>query len=209
MRYNKILGVSCPLNETGMPDLSVGIANSAKDIVNVFKRYPAAKVVFVVMAQPLADFAPPIRICTFSSDNKMTALDVKRRHTFIEDCLKSKGLERLAFGSDGDTREMKFMLQHMGLGMELTSLPCGKNSEEYLFFKQCPGFACQVLDTDFAIQDVPHIATKLRTRFLKNELIPLGNYVATPNDLQVLLEQKSKEKSLIRQGIQDTQLVFL
>ena len=202
-RYNKVLGFSSPLGENGLPDPSVGIVNSARDIVHIFEKYSAAKVVFVVMAQPLADFAPPIRICTFASDNKMTAADVKRRHDFINKCLKEAGIERLATGSDGDTREMKFMLQHIGIGMQLSDLNFSKESDEYQFFKKCPGFACNVLDTDFVVQDVPHILTKLRTKLLKNDLIPLGNYVATSNDLQALFEQRSKDKLVIRKGIKN------
>ena len=62
--------------------------------------YPPATVEFVIMAQPLADSAPPIRIGTFASNNKMTSLDVKRRHTFINKCLKEAGLERIMTGSD-------------------------------------------------------------------------------------------------------------
>ncbi|KAK4009281.1 hypothetical protein OUZ56_018397 [Daphnia magna] len=103
-------------------------------------------------------------------------------------------------GSDGDSREMKFMLQHLGLGMRVSYLKYSKYSDEYRFFQLCPGFVCNIICSDFVIQDVPHIATKLRTKLLKPELIPLGNYVATANDLQCLLEQRSKEKTLIRQG---------
>ena len=96
---------------------------------------------------------------------------------------------------------MKFMLQHSKLGMCISNLPHSKTSDEYRFFKLCPGLACNILNTDFVIQDFPHIATKLKTRLLKCELIPLGDYVATANDLQCLLEQRSKEKTLIRQGL--------
>ncbi len=58
----------------------------------------------------------------------------------------------------------------------------------------CPGFACNVLTSDFVVQDVPHILTKFKTKFLKPDLITLGDYVATSNDLQCLLQQRSKEK---------------
>lgn len=201
LRYNSILGGSLPLGESGLPDPDGGVVNSAMDIIQNLKLYPAATVKFVIMAQPLADSAPPIRIGTFASDNKMTSLDVKRRHAFINERLKQAGLERVMTGSDGDSREMKFMLQHLGLGMHVSYLKYSKNSDEYRFFQLCPGFVCNIICSDFVIQDVPHIATKLRTKLLKPELIPLGNYVATANDLQYLLEQRSKQKTLIRQGL--------
>jgi len=133
-RYNAILGGSLPLDSTGLPDPEAGLVNSTMDIVNYFERIPAAKVEFVIMAQPVADFAPPVRIGTFASDNKMTALDVKRRHSSIKSCLEKAGIERVMTGSDGDTREMKFMIQHIGLGMRLCDLPFSKQSDEYRFF---------------------------------------------------------------------------
>ncbi|KZS05272.1 Uncharacterized protein APZ42_031620 [Daphnia magna] len=69
---------------------------------------------------PLADSAPPVRIGTFASNNKMTSRDVKRRHVFINKRLKEAGLERVR-----------------------------KNSDEYCFFKLYPGLACNILETDF------------------------------------------------------------
>ncbi|KZR99702.1 Uncharacterized protein APZ42_004334, partial [Daphnia magna] len=154
------------------------------------------KVIFVIMAQPMADFAPPVRICTFASDNKMTALDVKNRQHYIKEHLKSVGIEMVASGSDGDTREMKFMLQNSGLGVQLSVFT--KDTDDYRFFAKCKGFACLIRMSDFDFQDVPHIITKLRNKFLKTDIIALGDYVATPNDLHILIEQKSKEKTLIR-----------
>ena len=86
------------------------------------------------------------------------------------------------------------MVQLLGLGMCLSNLPHSKNCDEYRFFKLYPGLACNVLETDFVIQDVPHITTKLKMKLVKPELFPLGDYVATANDLQCLLEQRSNEK---------------
>jgi hypothetical protein len=100
------------------------------------------------MAQSMADFSPPVRIGTFASDNKMTALDVKNRHYYIKERLKSVGIEINASGSDGDTREMIFMLQNSGLGVQLSDFT--KDTDDYRFFalfgclisisKMCPIF---------------------------------------------------------------------
>ncbi|KAK4009282.1 hypothetical protein OUZ56_018398 [Daphnia magna] len=70
LRYNSILGGSLPLGESGLPDPDGDVVNSAMDIIQNFKLYPAATVQFVIMAQPLADSAPPIRTGIFASDNK-------------------------------------------------------------------------------------------------------------------------------------------
>ncbi|KAK4028126.1 hypothetical protein OUZ56_017304 [Daphnia magna] len=80
----------------------------------------------------------------------MTSRDVKRKHAFINKRFKEAGLERVISGSDGDTREMKFMLQHLGFSTCLSNLPHSKNSDEYRFFKLCPGLACNILETDFS-----------------------------------------------------------
>lgn len=50
------------------------------DIIQYFKLYSAASVKFVIMTQLLADSAPPVRIGSFASNNKIASLDVKRRH---------------------------------------------------------------------------------------------------------------------------------
>jgi hypothetical protein len=191
LRYNAILGGSLPLRKTGLPDPKSGVVNSVSNITNYFKLYNPAKVFFAIMAQSMADFSPPVRIGTFASDNKMTALDVKNRHYYIKERLKSVGIEINASGSDGDTREMIFMLQNSGLGVQLSDFT--KDTDDYRFFAKCKVFACLIRMSDFDLQDVPHIFTKLRNKFFKTDIIALGDYIATPNDLRILIEQKSKK----------------
>jgi hypothetical protein len=53
----------------------------------------------------------------------MESLDVKNRHTYITQCLKEMGIEVIANGSDGDSREMKFMLEQTFLGRPISSFP--------------------------------------------------------------------------------------
>ena len=206
-RYNSILGGILPLEKTGLPDPKGGVVNSVADVMQYFKQNPPAKVVFVIMAQPLADFSPPVRIGTFASDNRMTTADVKNRNDYIKECLNKAGIEIVANGSDGDTREMKCMLQNAGLGISITHY--SKDTDEYLFFKKCSGlFVSFIKLSGFDFQDVPHIITKLRNKLLKNHIIALGDYVATPNDLQVLVDRKTKEKTLIRKGCCILKLFF-
>ena len=117
MRYNSILGGNFPLEKKGLPDPKGGVVNSVGDVMRYFKNNQPAKVIFVIMAQPLADFSSPVRIGTFASDNRITAADGKNRNEFIKECLNEAGIELVANGSDGDTREMKCMLQNAGLGI--------------------------------------------------------------------------------------------
>ncbi len=81
----------------------------------------------------MADGTPAIRIGTFASENKMTSLDVKNRHTYVKECLKKAEIDVIANGSDGDSREIKFMLEHTGIGMKISDFP--KNSEEWVLLK--------------------------------------------------------------------------
>ena len=102
----------------------------------------------MIMAQSAIDFSPPVRIGTCASDNKMTSLDVKRRHTYIKKFGEEKGLEVVANGSDGDIREMKFMLEHSGIVMTMSDY--NKNSEEYRFLKMCIVLlSCEIKMSDF------------------------------------------------------------
>ncbi|KAK4009198.1 hypothetical protein OUZ56_018307 [Daphnia magna] len=126
-RYNSILGGSLRLEKTGLPDPKGFVINSVSDKLKYFKQNEPAKVIFVIMAQPLADFSTPVRIVTFASNNRMTALDVKNRHDYIKECLKKAELELVANGSDGDSREIKYggisILKYdfkNDLGVELT-----------------------------------------------------------------------------------------
>ena len=178
--------------------------NSVSDIIEYFELNKPANVVYVIMAQPMADGASPMCIGTFASDNRGTALDVKRRRAYISNRLAEEHLEMVAYGTDGDTREMKCELESSAVGITLKELSTtlSKESEEFLFFKKCSGlFACAIKHTDLNFQDTIHIATKLRNKFVKHHLIPLGSYAAIPNDLHCLFDQKSEEKIRIRKGV--------
>ena len=68
-KTNSIVGLGLPLANNGLPDRSVATANLADDIHQAIKKYDRASVIFVVMAQPLSDGYPAIRICYFGSNN--------------------------------------------------------------------------------------------------------------------------------------------
>ncbi len=58
----------------------------------------------VMLAQPLGDGIPPMRICSFSNDNSFTATDVKNRLDTIVSLLKEKGISVLTYSPDRDSR---------------------------------------------------------------------------------------------------------
>ncbi|EFX66796.1 hypothetical protein DAPPUDRAFT_116010, partial [Daphnia pulex] len=83
---------SLPVRETGLPDAAGSVVYSAIDIIQYFKLYPAAPVQFVIMAQPIGDSAPPVRIGTFASNNKMIMITSINLPAFANDCRTSKHL---------------------------------------------------------------------------------------------------------------------
>lgn len=70
----------------------------------MFSTYKRATVIIVIMTQPLGDGIPPMRICSFGSDNSFTATDVKNRLDTIVSLLKEKGISVLTYSTDGDSR---------------------------------------------------------------------------------------------------------
>ena len=56
----------------GLPDSSAASVNSAQDSVSLFERLDRATSVMVVMAQPIDDKYPAVRINSFGSNNKFS-----------------------------------------------------------------------------------------------------------------------------------------
>ena len=65
----------------------------------MFCNYQRASSIMVIMAQPLAINAGPVRICYFATNNKFTASDVENRIAYVTSELKKKrDLGRYLFG---------------------------------------------------------------------------------------------------------------
>ena len=65
LKLNSVIGFNLPLGASGLPDGSMSVVKSAVDIVKMFQNYPRTTVCIIVMAQPLADGMPPMRLCSF------------------------------------------------------------------------------------------------------------------------------------------------
>jgi len=101
---NSIYGFSLPLQLNGLPNWKDSVINSALDAVRMFSTYKRATVLIVVMAQPMGDGIPPIRICSFGSDNTFKTTDVKHRLETMVSLLKTEGNIVLTYSADGDSR---------------------------------------------------------------------------------------------------------
>ena len=78
------------------------------------------------------------------SKSRCIALNVKRRRAYISNRLAEEHLEMVAYGTDGDTREMKCELESSAVGITLKELSTtlSKESEEFLFFQEMLWFIC-------------------------------------------------------------------
>lgn len=62
---NQLVGVVLPFNsKTGLPESFTFVANSAEDMQRIIK-FPKSTHVYVVLAQPLKDHAPPFVLQIF------------------------------------------------------------------------------------------------------------------------------------------------
>ncbi len=118
--WNSVVGCSLPLTRSGLPDFKMSIVKHAEDIQEVFQQFERSSVVMVIMAQPLGN-VPPIRICSFGTNNKFKSKDVKNRLLTVKKELNKVGITVLTYASDGDTRELKMMRELLQLGVRSTA----------------------------------------------------------------------------------------
>ena len=155
----------------------------------------------VGMAQPLKDGFPPIRLFLFGSDNKFNTEAVKNRLDFVIKSLTAVGIRVLTYSTDGDSREMKLMRDHLRLGAPLQETFNADMSERISLRKKWPWFVCDYPHDNISIQDTVHLGAKLRTRLLKlQKPMPFGKMVANMAHLINLQRQLSKDKHLIRES---------
>lgn len=180
---NQLIGFVLPINDTnGLPIPFKFPARNADDIFSHFSgENTVSSFLNVVVAQPLA-VAPRFCLLIYGSDCRYSAFEVSNRWTHIISELKKVGIKVLTFASDSDPKYNRAM-------RELSKI--NKSNEH-------DWFACELSDGTFYIQDIIHIATKLRNfllRLLRNKKgLPFGkNYVRLQHlhDLIDILEKKN------------------
>ena len=130
------------------------------------------------------------------TNNKFTAEHVLLRWQYIMKECEKRGIRNVSFGGDGDSRLMKAMRISVGLFSKqieshtsftlLKSLSIPSSWSEW-FWSHRPS-------TVVYVQDVVHIAVKLKSRLIKpSVLLPMGSFVAGVHHLQIL-QKKHLEK---------------
>ena len=155
-----------------------------------FKEGSLAKYAFVYMIQPLTIAVPAFCLACIGTDNKFDAELVIKRWHYIHNELNQCGITLVSIGAYGDSRELRAMQVSTQLlsstQSSISSLSCVNNKitipsewKEWFAMKR-PGSIAY-------IQDMVHVAVKLKTRFLQPSIILLlGSYVAGVHHLRII-----------------------
>lgn len=179
-KTNQIVGFVLPKNDSnGMPTPFAYSARNAAEIIKHFTfENTESTFLNVIMAQPAADVSA-FCLLAYGSDNKYTANDVSQRWSHITTELGIRNILVLSIGSDSDPRYNTAMRQNSKLGRQSK-------------FTNVNWFASGAVGPPFYIQDIIHIATKLRNFLLRTQWnlrsLPFGrgNYIQLKQLFQLL-----------------------
>lgn len=188
-RTNQVVGFVLPINEqNGLPIPFSYKARSAVEITEHFSTgIQTASFVYTIMAKPIGD-APAFCLIIFGSDSKFSAQNVATRWKYIREELKKLGIVTLTFASDSDPKFNCAMRKNSSLG-------CVSS-----YFPKSEWFSCgNSIEPPFYIQDVIHIATKMRNWALKSlihpEKFPFGDkYFIRLDQLHFLKDHFPKDQ---------------
>lgn len=166
---NQIVGLVLPLGSNGCP-VTLSYEAKTEDAIKEHMKKQKSSIAYVVMAQPLNQNLPPFVLQLFGSGNSFTTENVLNRWQHTQNELLNHGIKIAGISSDGDPRLLSAM--------------------SYMLSKQVANSALLIA----FIQDLIHLATKLRNRLLKlhAELL-MGTEKVTVKHLIALINCCSKE----------------
>lgn len=188
-RSNQLVGFVLPLSKNGMPIPFQYPARDASEIINHFcGKNNISSFLNVIMAQPINPNIPAFCLLAYGSNSKYTAQDVANRWKFIVNELQKFGIVVLSVSSDSAPKYNAAMRDLSMLGSSSSQFP--------------EWFACgEICSIPFYIQDMTHIATKLRNlilrTFLDKKLLPFGSYYIRLQHFYDLICKVSKDKHLL------------
>lgn len=170
----------------------------ARSAIEILKHFvsdnPVGHFVNVVMAQPFGRVSP-FCLLIFSSDSKYTAENVASRWDFIVEELRKEGIGVISISSDSDPRYNSAMKCNSSLGTK---------SDVFL---NKPWFSCgNLMKCPFYVQDLIHIATKLRNLLLKTLysalLFPFGPGTYIQSDhLKYIINNFTKDQHMLTDSV--------
>ena len=202
---NRLVGFVLPFDEAGLPICGSYIASSFDSIVESFQIAEKAKYAFVYMAQPLHDGVPPFCLACLSTDNRFSADTVLKRWKYIHSECSKRGIRVVSFGADGDSRELKAM--QMSMKLYLSTLPSALTVVQSIGLSQLKipnswysWFACKNPTSVAYIQDIVHIAVKLKSRLMNPSIVlPMGKYLAGSHHLLLIQKTFGKDQHGMRE----------
>lgn len=184
---DRCIGFVLPIDKHGLPKTDSFLATSFSSIEKMFAEFPVARYAYVYMAQPVHQNVPPFCLSCLGTNNKFTAQEVLLRWKYIADECATRNITIISFGGDGDSRVLKAM-------NVCTSLSISK-AEPLLQFIPSSDLELPIPKSWFSwfhikpisisfVQDIVHIAVKLKSRLLKPSVVlPMGQYTATSKHL--------------------------
>lgn len=198
------VGFLLPCNENALTLTDTFIAVSFEAIQELFKAADVAKYAFVYIALSLSEGVPAFCLACIGTD-KFNAEVVLKRWTYVLSQCKKRGIRGVSFGANRDSRELKAMQVSSKLFLsspnpiELQSLCALKKlpvPSEWLSW-----FAVWKPTAVAYIQDIVHIAVKLKSRLIKPSILPLGKYLAGVHHLRLVQHTFGKDQHGLREKV--------
>ena len=158
------------------------------------------------MAQPLGQGVSPFCLACLGSDNKFNAEHVLLRWKFICTECRKRSIDVLSFGGDDDTRILKTMevftlLLTTKANHLYHQVPvCSKSASDKPQSWNSWLLTSPVSNISY-VQDVIHIATKLKSRLLKPSIVLLvgPHYLASGHHIQIIRRKFEKDQHGLRE----------
>ena len=191
---NQMVGFVLPCDNNGILLTDSFLPTSFQQMEKCFLDNDIAKYAFVYMAQPLAENVPAFCLACLGTKNKFDHQLVQQRWSYIITECHKRGIKVIRFGANGDSREMKAMLRSSHLFFDETSSDTFQFSKVMIPKEWHAWFAIKVFNGISYVQDVVHLAVKLKARLLSPSMIfSLGKFLAGVNHLRLIQQNFGKD----------------
>ena len=207
---DRCVGFVLPTRKTGLLLANSFIAVSFAAVESMFSTNEISKYAYVYMVQPLGENIPPFCLACIGTNNKFTFETVLNRWKYIFDQCRERKIHVVSYGGDGDSRLMKAMQISSSLLPPKSDYPFDVYSS--LKVPKIPSsweswFYSHNVSTVAYVQDIVHIAVKLKCRLIKpSVLLAMGDYVAGSYHLRTVQFTYGKDKHGLRERDLDYKL---
>ena len=198
---DRLVAFVLPCNDKGLPLVDAFLATTFESIQEMFETNQRSKYAYVYVAQCLNSKVPPYCLACLGTDNCFSATDILIRWKYIYAECKKRNTSVISFGSDGDSRNLRTM--------KISSQFNLASDHDKSLFTRSPSILADKMPypetwtwfwvenptTIAYMQDMVHIAVKMKSRLLKpSTILPMGDFTAGVHHLQILVESFAKEQ---------------